>query len=63
MKTLQFLPSAPCCSTPKCKCSLSSSFQLCEHSTEGYHCEKCKKGFYGDATRGTPYDCTPCPCP
>lgn len=36
---------------------------LCEHSTEGYHCETCKKGFYGNATRGTPYDCTPCPCP
>ncbi|KAI6206597.1 Basement membrane proteoglycan [Aphelenchoides besseyi] len=36
---------------------------LCEHSTEGYHCEACKKGYYGDATRGTPYDCTPCPCP
>ncbi|KAI6230502.1 hypothetical protein M3Y99_01050000 [Aphelenchoides fujianensis] len=36
---------------------------LCEHSTEGFHCEACKKGYYGDATRGTPYDCTPCPCP
>ncbi|KAI1728541.1 immunoglobulin domain-containing protein [Ditylenchus destructor] len=36
---------------------------LCEHNTEGFHCETCKKGFYGDATRGTPYDCTPCPCP
>uniref|UniRef100_A0A915ED04 Basement membrane-specific heparan sulfate proteoglycan core protein n=1 Tax=Ditylenchus dipsaci TaxID=166011 RepID=A0A915ED04_9BILA len=37
--------------------------QLCEHNTEGFHCETCKKGFYGDATRATPYDCTPCPCP
>ncbi|CAD5212708.1 unnamed protein product [Bursaphelenchus okinawaensis] len=36
---------------------------LCEHNTEGFHCEACKKGFYGDATRGSPYDCTPCPCP
>uniref|UniRef100_A0A914YQA6 Basement membrane-specific heparan sulfate proteoglycan core protein n=1 Tax=Panagrolaimus superbus TaxID=310955 RepID=A0A914YQA6_9BILA len=36
---------------------------LCEHSTEGYHCESCKKGYYGNATQGTPYDCSPCPCP
>ncbi|VDK86944.1 unnamed protein product [Onchocerca ochengi] len=36
---------------------------LCEHNTEGYHCEQCKRGFYGDAARGTPFDCTPCPCP
>uniref|UniRef100_A0A7E4VZA7 Basement membrane proteoglycan n=1 Tax=Panagrellus redivivus TaxID=6233 RepID=A0A7E4VZA7_PANRE len=36
---------------------------LCEHNTEGYHCESCKRGYYGDATRGSPYDCTPCPCP
>uniref|UniRef100_A0A914WHN0 Basement membrane-specific heparan sulfate proteoglycan core protein n=1 Tax=Plectus sambesii TaxID=2011161 RepID=A0A914WHN0_9BILA len=36
---------------------------LCEHNTEGEHCETCKRGFYGRATDGTPYDCTPCPCP
>ncbi|KAL3120703.1 hypothetical protein niasHT_007995 [Heterodera trifolii] len=36
---------------------------LCEHNTEGFHCELCKKGFYGDATKGTPWDCTQCPCP
>ncbi|KJH47265.1 laminin B [Dictyocaulus viviparus] len=44
-------------------CDSFSRCLLCEHNTEGTHCERCKKGFYGDATRGTPYDCTPCPCP
>ena len=33
------------------------------HETTGHNCEKCKEGFYGSATDGTPEDCTPCPCP
>ncbi|VDL78700.1 unnamed protein product, partial [Nippostrongylus brasiliensis] len=61
----------PAATRPPCHCNNHSprgcdSFGrclLCEHSTEGTHCERCKKGFYGDATKGTPYDCTPCPCP
>jgi hypothetical protein len=28
----------------------------------GYSCEECVDGFYGDATRGTQYDCSVCPC-
>uniref|UniRef100_F1KPK5 Basement membrane proteoglycan n=1 Tax=Ascaris suum TaxID=6253 RepID=F1KPK5_ASCSU len=61
----------PAATRPPCNCNNHSprgcdSFGrclMCEHNTEGYHCEQCKKGFYGDATRGTPFDCTPCPCP
>uniref|UniRef100_A0A7M4G0T5 Basement membrane-specific heparan sulfate proteoglycan core protein n=1 Tax=Crocodylus porosus TaxID=8502 RepID=A0A7M4G0T5_CROPO len=35
----------------------------CQHNTEGPQCNKCKPGFFGDATRGTSTACRPCPCP
>ncbi|XP_051895600.1 basement membrane-specific heparan sulfate proteoglycan core protein isoform X2 [Pristis pectinata] len=35
----------------------------CRHNTEGPQCDKCKPGFFGNPTRGTPNDCMPCPCP
>ncbi|KAI8483367.1 Ubiquitin carboxyl-terminal hydrolase 30 [Branchiostoma belcheri] len=35
----------------------------CLHNTEGDKCERCKDGFMGDATEGTPDDCRPTiPC-
>lgn len=37
--------------------------QNCQHNTEGPQCEKCKPGFFGDATQGTATACRPCPCP
>lgn len=36
--------------------------QECQHHTEGPRCEQCQPGYYGDAQRGTPHDCQPCPC-
>ncbi|KAL8198220.1 UNVERIFIED_CONTAM: Basement membrane-specific heparan sulfate proteoglycan core protein, partial [Gekko kuhli] len=35
----------------------------CQHNTEGPQCNHCKPGFFGDATKGTPTACRPCPCP
>ncbi|KAK9391958.1 basement membrane-specific heparan sulfate proteoglycan core protein [Crotalus adamanteus] len=35
----------------------------CQHNTEGPRCDKCKVGFFGDATQASPTACRPCPCP
>ncbi|XP_032156611.1 basement membrane-specific heparan sulfate proteoglycan core protein isoform X9 [Sapajus apella] len=35
----------------------------CQHNTEGPQCNKCKSGFFGDATKATATACRPCPCP
>jgi len=35
----------------------------CDHNSEGFRCEQCQSGFYGNASNGTPTDCKPCPCP
>uniref|UniRef100_A0A8C0V153 Laminin subunit alpha-4 n=1 Tax=Cyanistes caeruleus TaxID=156563 RepID=A0A8C0V153_CYACU len=35
----------------------------CQRNTTGQHCEQCPDGFIGDAVRGVPTFCQPCPCP
>ncbi|XP_068678125.1 laminin subunit alpha-like [Montipora foliosa] len=35
----------------------------CLHNTTGRNCDVCVPGFYGDATTGSPDDCSICECP
>ncbi|XP_071118715.1 laminin subunit alpha-2-like [Haliotis cracherodii] len=35
----------------------------CQHNTTGDRCDQCLPGYFGVATRGSPWDCSPCACP
>ncbi|XP_015910992.1 laminin subunit alpha-1 isoform X2 [Parasteatoda tepidariorum] len=48
---------AESCDGPDGRC------ENCMHHTTGLKCDRCIRGYYGDAKIGTPDDCKPCACP
>ncbi|KAL4656079.1 laminin subunit gamma-1 [Arapaima gigas] len=60
-------PFSPCelcnCHGHSDTCNSETGLCDCRDNTAGPSCERCKDGYYGDSTAGTPTDCAPCPCP
>ncbi|XP_022533612.2 laminin subunit gamma-1 [Astyanax mexicanus] len=59
-----YSPCEPCnCNGHSETCDPATGMCNCQDNTAGMSCERCKDGFYGDATVGSSSDCKPCPCP
>ncbi|GAU99875.1 hypothetical protein RvY_10813-2 [Ramazzottius varieornatus] len=55
----------PCqCHNHSNECDTESGLCLnCQHSTEGDHCQRCAKGYFGEAHKGQAGSCRRCACP